>query len=290
MATYYAVQIELAEDAAELVQAVLDGTEPLGLEVRDHTLKAPAGAPPLPEGKVQLLAYYDAEAGAREALEEIRREFPDAVAAFAAVPEEDWAESWKRFVKPVRVGRVWVGPPWERKNAGDARVQVEIEPGMAFGTGDHPTTAMCLFELDHTLERRPGARVLDVGTGSGVLAIVARLLGAKQVVGNDIDPHAVRIARENAEHNRAEGIEFTDKPVERIGGQFEIVVANLFAGVLEQLAPRLADKLTADGELMITGILAPQAQGVLEAFEREGLKQTRRTALGEWVHFVLARR
>ncbi len=287
---YFAVQVEIDEDASELAQAVIDGTEPLGLEVRDHTLKAPPGAPALPEGKVQLIAYYQGEPAAREAMESIAEELPQAKNAFASIPEEDWSESWKRFVKAVRVGRVWVGPPWERKNAGNAPVQVEIEPGMAFGTGDHPTTAMCLFELDHALELRPNSRVLDVGTGSGVLAIAAKLLGAREVVGNDVDPHAVRIAKENAELNHAPGIEFTEKPIERIPGQFEIVVANLFAGVLEQLAPRLADKLTDGGQLMITGILEPQGPGVLEAFEREGLRQLSRTQTGEWVHFALSRR
>lgn len=280
---YYALQIEITEEAAELLQAVLDTTGPLGLEVRDRSLKLPAGAPPLPEGRIQILAYYESEHEVEDAAREVRREFPAASVVSAPVVEEDWSETWKKHVRPVRVGRLWVGPSWELANAGDAPLKLVIEPGMAFGTGDHPTTSMCLAALQDALERRPGATVLDVGTGSGILAIAARRLGSKRVVGNDIEPAAVRIAAENAERNAAPGIELTDKPVERIPGEFEVVVANLYAGVLCQLAPRLAARLESGGELLLTGILATQASEVAEAFDREGLKSAGKRAQGEWV-------
>jgi len=129
--------------------------------------------------------------------------------------------------------------------------------------------------------------VLDVGTGSGVLAIAAHKLGAARVVGNDIDPHAVRIARENAQKNGAEGVEITERPLERIAGSFDVVLANLFSGVLCQLAPRLSAKLAPRGELLVSGILAGQAAEVTAALEHEGLRTKERRDSGEWVLLAL---
>ncbi len=122
-----------------------------------------------------------------------------------------------------------------------------------------------------------------VGTGTGVLAIAAKRLGAGRVVANDIDPAAVRIAQENAALNKAQGLEVTDKPLERIPGEFDVVVANLYAGVLVQLAPRLAARVGPEGSLAVTGILAHQANEVAQAFSREGLKSAGKRASGEWV-------
>lgn len=287
---YFALNIETSEEAAELVQAVLDATEPLGIEIRDHTLKLPDGAPPLPQGVVQLVAYYEGEIEADEAKRQVHSELPDARVEVVPLRDENWAEAWKRHVRPTRVGRVWVGPEWERQNAGDAPVQIVIDPGMAFGTGDHPTTAMCLAELDEALAKWPGRTVFDVGTGSGVLAIAARKLGAGKVLGNDIDPVAVQIARENAERNNAPDIEFTELPIERIEGEYDLVVANLFSSVLCQLAPRIADRIAPEGKLMCTGILAPQASEVQAAMEREDLRFVGKRACGEWVLLTFERK
>ena len=169
-------------------------------------------------------------------------------------------------------------------------VTLVIEPGMAFGTGDHPTTAMCLQGLQDAMDRHPAASVLDVGTGTGVLAIAARKIGASRVVGNDIDPQALRIAAENAERNGAMPIEFTDKPLERLSESFDVVVANLYSSVLCQLAPRLAARLAPDGMLLLSGILATQATEVAQAVEREKLKPAGRRTSGEWVLLRYERR
>ncbi len=287
---YFALNIETSEEAAELVQAVLDSTGPLGIEVRDHTLKLPPDVPPLPAGKVQLVAYYEGEIEADEAQRQLHSELPEARVEIVPLQDENWSEAWKRHVRPTRVGRVWVGPEWERENAGDAPVQIVIDPGMAFGTGDHPTTAMCLAELDDALEKWPGSSVFDVGTGSGVLAIAARKLGAGKVIGNDIDPIAVQVARENAANNKAPDIEFTELPIERIEGEYDLVVANLFSSVLCQLAPRIADRLAPEGRLMCTGILAPQTSEVQAAMEREELRFTGKRASGEWVLLTFERK
>ncbi len=284
---YYSLQIEVRDEEADLLQATLDDTGSLGLEVRDGTLKLPPGTEPPPPGHVQLKVWYERGADAEAALLQVRESFPTASAWTETVEAEDWAETWKRHVRPVCVGRLWVGPAWELARAPREAVAIVIEPGMAFGTGDHPTTALCLAALDQELLLRPGATVLDVGTGSGVLAIAATKLGARRVVGSDIDPRALVIARENAEQNGTASLELTERPLERIAGVFDVVVANLFAGVLCQLAPRLRARLAPRGALFASGILGPQAADVLAAFEREGLRLVERHDSGEWVLLAL---
>jgi ribosomal protein L11 methyltransferase len=287
---YYALQVEAPEEATELLQAVLDAAGPLGLEVRDHTLKAPPGSKPLRQGYVEIKAWFESRHEAEEAQLNVSREIPDAGTEIVEIAQEDWSESWKKHVRSVRVGRIWVGPSWEADKAADAPIRIVIDPGMAFGTGDHPTTEMCLAEIDRVVSQRQGATVLDVGTGSGVLAIAARKLGAGRVVGNDVDPTAVRIARENAASNGTPELELTEKPVERIGGSFDLVVANIFANILVQLAPRLVARTAPGGTLLLTGILATQAAEVEQAYDAEGMHVVERRASGEWVLLVLERR
>ena len=287
---YYSVSIEVLEEAAELLQAILDATTPLGLELRDHTLKPPPGSPPLAPGRIEVKAWYEDGREADEAARRVRSELPEAVVAAAPVEQEDWAETWKQHVRSVRVGRIWVGPSWDLEKAGDAAVRIVIDPGMAFGTGDHPTTEMCLGELDRVMPARQGCSVLDVGTGSGVLAIAAKRLGAGTVVGNDVDPIAVQIARENAAVNGTPELELTEKPLERLRGSFELVLANIFANVLIHLAPRLAAATAKQGLLLLTGILDTQAAEVEQAFAREGMRVSERRGLGEWVLLVAEHR
>src|SRR5512138_3648472 len=121
----------------------------------------------------------------------------------AEVAEEDWGEGWKKHFAPLDVGRVRIRPSWIAAPPPPGAVEVVLDPGMAFGTGSHPTTSLCLAALSQLLAQRPGASVLDVGTGSGILAIAAHRLGARRVAANDDDPKAVEVARENARRNGA---------------------------------------------------------------------------------------
>jgi ribosomal protein L11 methyltransferase len=162
---------------------------------------------------------------------------------------------------------------------------------MAFGTGAHPTTSLCLEALSDALAARPGAAVLDVGTGSGLLAIAARKLGAGRVAANDVDPVAVRVARENAAANGV-ALELVAGPVEDVAGPFEVVVANILANTLVELAPALAERLAPGGLLFLAGILTPQEEEVRSAYLAEGLARLpdleRRE--GEWSLLALGRR
>lgn len=193
------------------------------------------------------------------------------------VEEQDWAESWKEnFRRLVISERLAVAPPWEAQ-PGD----VVIEPGLAFGTGEHPTTAAILAAIDRLAE--PGGSVLDVGCGSGVLALAGARLGMR-ATGVDIDPLAVRAAREAAAANALEA-HFDDTPVERIEGSYDLVVANLFAEVLVALAPHLI-RLTGR-HLALAGILSDRADRVVEAYA--SLRLIARRDDGEWTALEYAR-
>jgi ribosomal protein L11 methyltransferase len=254
-----------------------------GVEVRDGEGTPMPGAALAPPGRALLVAWFP-ERVAAEAARGVHG------GTLAEVEDEDWNESWKKELRPLDVGRVRVRPSWIDAPPPPGFVEVVLDPGMAFGTGSHPTTALCLAALSDLLLDRPGAAVLDVGTGSGLLAIAARKLGAGRVAANDEDPVAVAVARENAARNGA-AVELTSEPVEAIAGAFDVVVANILANVLVALAPALAAKLAPGGVLLLSGILAPQEAEVRAAQVAQGLAPLpggdRRE--GEWSLLALRR-
>lgn len=191
--------------------------------------------------------------------------------------DEDWLEAYRRSLKPVVAGRFWVGAPWHEPEAG--LVPIFIEPGMAFGSGHHETTQMALKALSESV--RPGMRVLDLGTGSGILAIAAAKLGA-DVLALDIDPAAVRSARENAEKNAVK-IEVKKGSLDEAEGPFDLIVANLYAALHERFAEGYGERLAPGGVLLATGVLKEQAKEVGEALKRTGLSPAGEEAQGEWV-------
>lgn len=187
------------------------------------------------------------------------------------VDDQDWAEAWKAgFSRIVISQRLAVAPPWEAQ-PGD----LVVEPGMAFGTGEHPTTRACLAAVDRLAS--PGGACLDVGCGTGVLAILAAQRGMR-ARGIDIDADAVTASLENAARNGVE-VAFDDTPLERVEGRYDLVVANVFAEVLVQMAPHLS-RLTA-GRLVLAGILADRVHRVEEALF--DMRVVSRKIDGEWV-------
>lgn len=266
---------------------------------------------PGPDGRVRVRAYFPADADGEARLEAARealRGFPEHFGFPAPadgvwwreerrrVREEDWAEAWKAHWKPARFGRrLAVVPSWERYDPAPDEVVLRLDPGMAFGTGTHASTALCLVTLDAL--SRPGeggtpavsGRVLDVGTGSGILAVAAALLGAARVTAIDIDPVAVRVAQENV---RANGV--ADRVLVRRGeaagepaGAYDLVLANIVADVLVDLAPDLARVLAPRGAVVLSGIIAPERERVEAAFRAEGLAVTGAREREGWVALTL---
>ncbi|MDR0966369.1 MAG: 50S ribosomal protein L11 methyltransferase [Myxococcales bacterium] len=287
---HFTVRLRIPESQTELLEALIDETPHIGIEIRDHSLKPLPGAEALAPGRSEFTAWYESEEAARSLIDTVKDEMSDADIALVPIEDQDWTEGWKRDVRSTRAGRIWVGPPWllNETEALPGCIPIVIEPGMAFGTGDHPTTAMCLEAIDAWVPLHPGCTVLDVGTGSGVLVMAARKLGSGQAMANDIDPQAVDIARDNAAQNGVDGIEWTTKPLERIRGSFELVLANIFANVLCHLAPRLSAATSKTGRLLLTGILDEQVDEVKTAFEREGMRLVHRRDQGEWALLEMA--
>jgi len=203
------------------------------------------------------------------------------------VDEADWADAWKAHFPVMRIGRhVVIRPTWRRHRAAPDDVVLAIDPGMAFGTGLHPTTRLCLVALERLADagRMTGARVLDVGCGSGILAIAAVRLGAADAVGVDTDPIAIESTLANARRNRlAPRIRASVGSLPTGEPPFDVIAANLIAGVLVQIAAQLAAELAAGGRLVASGIFVDREGEVRHAFEAAGLAVTERTAEGDWV-------
>ena len=201
------------------------------------------------------------------------------------VREEDWAENWKQYYKPFRIGsHMVVKPTWEPWEEQPGDLIIEIDPGMAFGTGTHETTAMCVSLIEKYYQ---GGSLLDVGTGSGILAIAAARLGAKDIVAVDIDPDAVRVAKENVTHN---GLDSAVKVQEGdllqgLSRQFDLAVANILAPVICMLAGPLKKHLKPNGRFICSGIIADAEDDVRQALLGERYVIDEVCHRGDWVAF-----
>ncbi|GFO58496.1 ribosomal protein L11 methyltransferase [Geomonas silvestris] len=204
----------------------------------------------------------------------------------SVVRHEDWANNWKVHFKPVRLGeRLVIKPTWEEYQPKAGDLVIQIDPGMAFGTGAHPTTRMCLESLERICFDASGGTlsgpVLDVGTGSGVLSIAAALMGAARIVAIDIDPEAVEVTRENLELNGvAERVEASTTDLGDLTGEFQVVLANILAEELVRLAGQLTARLAPGGWLILSGILTEKVPMVLAGFP--GLTLVESPEEAEW--------
>lgn len=285
--TYLSLTVELPEDQSEAVQELLHGSGAMGLEVRDREAALMPGVRGPNPGEAIVVAYFEDPGTAEEARAQVAEDFPGVRLLLEEKPQQDWSNAWKALIKSVQVGRLWVGPPWEADAAPQDKVRIVIEPKMAFGTGDHPTTSLCLAAIDAYLASHPGASVLDVGTGTGVLAIAAKKLGAGRVVGTDNDPISVELAHENAAVNGTPDLELSGKELTQVKGPFDLVVANILANTLITLAPLIAPKVK--DRLVLAGVLAPQKAEVEAAYRALGLIPEPGAAQGEWVRLDLHR-
>jgi ribosomal protein L11 methyltransferase len=203
------------------------------------------------------------------------------------VHEADWANAWKAHFPVLRVGRrIVIRPTWRRHRRQPDDVVLALDPGMAFGTGLHPTTRLCLASLESLADRGvlDGARVHDVGSGSGILSIAAARLGASSVLAVDVDPIAVEATAANARRNGlARRIRAREGSAPSGEGPFDVVLANLIASLLVALADGLLDDLRPGGTLLASGIFANREAEVVAAFEARGLSIGRRWTEGDWV-------
>ena len=209
------------------------------------------------------------------------------------VQPEDWEHSWKRFIKPARIGRnFWVTPPWLKQPKFRRRRIITIEPGMAFGTGTHATTRSCIELLEIVAAKNTGNKwsVLDVGTGSGILAIAARILGATKIWAIDNDPVAVKVARDNLRFNgMGSAITLSGEKLGSIRRRFTVVIANLTAETIIELAETLQARVAGHGYLILSGILHSKSQNVLRRFAKSFFVLQRRRKR-EWVGLLLQRK
>ncbi len=210
------------------------------------------------------------------------------------VEEADWADAWKAYFPVMRVGRrLVIRPTWRRHRRAPDDVVLALDPGMAFGTGLHPTTRLCLAAVEALSDRGilAGARVLDVGCGSGILAIAALKLGATSALGLDTDPIAIEATIANARRNAlVRRLHAREGSLPSGEAGFDVVLANLIAGLLVPLASGLRDELRPGGVLLASGIFIDREGDVRAAFEAAGLEVTGRTAEGDWVALEAIRR
>jgi len=206
----------------------------------------------------------------------------------STVCSEDWSTSWKVNFKPLRVGRrLMIVPTWEEAPLNPDDIVLRLDPGMAFGTGGHETTRLCLELLETIMDGMPTLltpSVLDLGTGSGILAMAAVRLGAGRVCAVDIDPQAIEVARENLAINDLDNqVECSTTPLEKLKGAFDVILANILAEELVRLAPQLIERLAAGGMLVLSGILAEKEELVRTGFSFNELKYRETRRDGEWV-------
>jgi ribosomal protein L11 methyltransferase len=292
------VSVYADREAAEAVSAVFSSYAYGGGVAIDEDIT------PSPEGDgftynldkpVRIRAYLPFEDQAGDKIEHLRTALdhlsflrPVEPLTVRRLAEEDWANAWKEHYHVQHIGRhIVIVPSWREYVAADGDVVISLDPGMAFGTGMHPTTRMCLERLEDTVQ--PGMTVLDVGTGSAILALAAARLGASSVVALEIDPVAVSAARTNVDINGA-----ADVITVRQGSlplpepaRFDVVVANMIARVIAELAVPLAQSLRQGGLLIASGIIAEREDIVRQSLDKTGLRLLRRDADGDWVTLTL---
>jgi ribosomal protein L11 methyltransferase len=202
------------------------------------------------------------------------------------VNEEDWENNWKKYYKPTKVGnRVVVKPIWENYETKDEEIIVELDPGMAFGTGTHETTRMCIKALEKYV--KPDSTVFDIGTGSGILSITAAKLKAKEVIGVDLDPVAVNSASENVKYNDIDNIKILHgNLMEVVKGKADIVVANIIADVIIFLVDGVKDFIAEGGRFISSGIILDRKDDVVKKLEESGFVVEEVNVEGEWVCIV----
>jgi ribosomal protein L11 methyltransferase len=258
-----------------------------------------------PTGPISVRAYLEIDDHIEEKRQKLEESLyylgmiqPLPAPTYKQIADQNWMEAWKQHYKPILIGeRLVILPAWMESPA-PGRVAIKIDPGMAFGTGTHPTTQLCLELMEREFTDHPPSRVIDIGCGSGILSIAAIKLGAHSVLGVDIDPGSVKNSRENADANLVgeELILGTGSVDEIRGGMFSfdkapLVVANILAPVIVRLFESgLSDMIEGQGSIILSGILEDQAVRVIEAGQANGLIVKEKRQMGDWVALTMTSR
>jgi len=298
--------IDCHSAVADTISGLLLDEGALGMETEDDETRAVPGKAAMLTGRSTLIATFarvdGLEARVLGRVTQAASFIPkarDLTTTWSDLWPEDWNAVFMAHWRPFRLGRrVWIVPSWERdrfraERVGDGKppLVLHLDPGMAFGTGQHETTQLCTEGLEAHLDAGlPLERLLDVGTGTGILAFVALRLGAGHCRGTDIDPVAVRVAQENARDNGvADRFVADDGAPDRDGRVYDGVVANILAGTLIELRAQVAGAVAPGGVLWLSGILAEQAPAVVDAYVGMGLDHLQTVTKGEWVRIDLRR-
>ncbi len=294
------VSLTVNGEAAEAVAEALSRFAPEGVAIEGIQFEVTPDEHGVAVGDVIVRAYLPADeqldatrAKLEEALWHLGQLLPLPVPVYQPIANKDWSESWKANFQPIRVGkRLMIVPAWLNPLLAPDDIPIRLDPGLAFGTGTHPTTQLCLAAIEKHL--RPGQAVLDLGTGSGILAIAAAKLGAGPVWALDIDAEAVRVANENAvangvaDHVRVERGSLPD--VLRANYNAPLVVANILARVLnDMLEHELARTVTPGGLLILSGTLDSQAYEVRPQLTAQGLTFLAQEHVDDWVALIARR-
>ncbi|MBI5287657.1 MAG: 50S ribosomal protein L11 methyltransferase [Chloroflexi bacterium] len=283
------VPVADAERAADIMREVTEGGVWIETPFSQHDLESDATI--AADGAFVVHAYIPGDADRGGAVLDAKQRLTEAgintEIEARIVAAEDWAEAWKEHFHVERYGdRIVVVPSWREYAAKDGDVVLTLDPGMAFGTGQHETTRMCLEALEHAVE--PGSRLLDVGCGSGILSVAASKLGARDVWAVDVDPICVKVTTENADVNGVtlrvgRGSMGAAWPFEvAADARFDVVVANIIARAIVEMAGDLAGALTVGGRLIVSGVIAEREGEVVHALEEQGLRVESVRAMGEW--------
>ncbi|SFT76809.1 50S ribosomal protein L11 methyltransferase [Halomonas saccharevitans] len=293
------LKARIAPEQAETLEELLLAEGATAITLQDAfdepVFEPERGTTPLWDETV-LTGLYDDLEGMDAMLDRVREawaaEFPDEPCPEVEVEllaDRDWEREWMADFHPLQMGeRLWIVPSWHAPPEPGA-VNLHLDPGLAFGTGTHPTTALCLEWLDGlaVAGELTDLGVLDVGCGSGILAIAALRLGAREATGTDIDPQALSASRDNAERNgMAQSAFRLCYPEQLEAGEFPLVIANILAGPLVELADEIAGRVAPGGRLALSGILEAQAEDVLEAYRARGLIMDEPTVREGWVRLT----
>lgn len=206
----------------------------------------------------------------------------------SVIEETNWAEAWKQFFKPRRIGRRFiVCPSWETASAGPADVVLNLDPGQAFGTGEHPTTQMMLELMEEFV--RPGQTVFDIGCGSGILSVAALKMGAQTVTCTDLDLPSVRATQENLARNGVHAATVLAEGLGCLRGRADVMLSNIISATLIRLAPEAAKHVVPSGHWLASGVIAQNADAVERAMDQAGFAVVARKSEGEWVSLAARR-